>query len=137
MVIGLRENLSVVADTLKIDVVTAVKGEAQRGLAVMLLPKINAGLHAAAGRGEGPSERAAAHAGFKSAIPQNGTGRIDILWSAGEAQRVIPDAMRISDLMLLDEDISERNRIGELQNGMYGNQTLPNGERGGELIANT
>src|SRR5882672_3961074 len=111
MVIGFRPNLSVVADALKIDVVTAVKGEAQRGLAGMLLPNINAGLHAAPRGSEKPGERAAAHAGFKSAIPQNRAGRIDIWWSAGEAQRVIPDAMRISDLMLLDEDISERNRI--------------------------
>jgi len=33
MVIGLRANLSVVADALKVDIVAAVKGEAQRGLA--------------------------------------------------------------------------------------------------------
>jgi hypothetical protein len=136
MVIGLRANLSVVADALKIDVVTAVKGEAQRGLPGMLLPSINAGLHAAAGGGERPGERAAAHVSFKSAVPKNRTGRIDILRSVGEAQRIIPDAMRITDLMLLDEEIRERNRMGQLQNGMYGNQTLPNGERGGELIAN-
>ncbi len=137
VVVGFGPNLSVIADTLKIYIVAAVKGEAQGRPAGMLLPNIKTGLHAAVRDGEKPGERTAARTGFKSAVPKNRTGRINILRSVGEAQRIIPDAMGITDLMLLDEEIRERNRIRELQNGVYGNQTLPNGERSGELIART
>ena len=69
----------------------------------MLLASIHAGLHPAGGSGENPSEPAATHGGFKSAVPKKRTGRIEIFRSVGETHRISPDATGIAELVLLDK----------------------------------
>src|SRR5258708_39389571 len=56
------------------------------------------------------------------------------LRSVGKAEGVRPDGGGIADLMLLDEEVGERDRIGKAQQGMNGDDPLPNGEGGGELV---
>src|SRR5713101_739854 len=133
-IVGVRANLGVVADSIKIDVVAAIEGEPKRIFSRMFLARIEAALHAVGCGGEGPGESATTHAGFESAIPENRAGGIEILRSVGKAQRVVPNAETIANLMLLDQEVRERDRVGKAQCGMNGDEPLPNGQCGSELV---
>ncbi len=77
----------------------------------MFLPRINANLYAAGRGAKNPGEGATTHVGFKSTVPKSRSGSIDILRCVGEAYGIVPDTARDTDLMVLDEELGEWNRI--------------------------